>query len=459
MALIILGKTKDDKGTQLEQLTKTLLKSQGYSNIVTNMQVGGGSELDVTAERKDVIGINEIKTPVLCECKAHQAPIVLTDWLKFIGKLTIARRTNGRTIGLLLALNGANGAVIGSFKSDFNGDDTVQLIANDDLLSLLQKVYDISDPDSIRNNLLTVPGLKVEDLDLVYYKKRVFWLVSLGDQHYTFCDAKGNLSVHKDVKEMLLLLRGSTPYEESGYVDIFETFELQRRLTILRVRIITELACGRVVNKNVVDTISKEVGAGTIDIASLLANDPFLVFNKSKKIISLRPEDEINYCDFYRSVISPKLPVELVLSDYYQEHINESLLDEIWKIQGGFHIDEKDKENCLAILKLSPLSLQYALNPDSIFRGYMAVQGDEQMRMLYESHFKSALFERFQNDYQNPSLANLFLAKGFSRATIQTDLSFGDKETSHTISARQNFVWVAQKDSKRAMMVVTKDSL
>ena len=459
MALIILGKTKDDKGTQLEQLTKTLLKYQGYSNIVSNIQVGGGSELDVTAERKDVTGVKEIKTPVLCECKAHQSPIVLTDWLKFIGKLTIARRSNDRTIGLMLALNGANGAVIGSYKSDFAGDDSVQLIANDDLMSLLQQVYGIPDSDSIRSVLSTIPGLKVEDIDIVYYKQKLYWIVSLGEQQYTFCDSNGNLAERKTIKELLPLLSGSTPYDESGYVDIFESFELQRRRVNLKVRIITELACGRTVNKKVVDTLSKEVAAGTIDIPSFLANDPFLLFDKGKKTVSLKADDDIDYCDFYRSVLSSALPVGLIMSDYYQNHIDEKLLDEIWKIQGGFHVDKKDKENCITILRLSPSSLLYALNPDRLFQGYKAVQGDEQMRALYESHFKSAIFERFQNDYQNQSLAQLFLAKGFSKASIQMSLSFGEKESIRTLSAKQNFVWIAQKDLGQAVMVVTKEGI
>lgn len=459
MALIILGKTKDDKGTQLEQLTKNLLKSQGYSNIVTNIQVGGGSEIDVTAERKDVAGVKEIRTPVLCECKAHQTPIVLSDWLKFIGKLTVARRTNDRTIGLMLALNGANGAVIGSYKSDFAGDDTVQLIANDDLMSLLQQVYRIPDSDSIRSVLSTVPGLKVEDIDIVYYKQKLYWLVSLGEQQYTFCDSNGNLAERKCIKELLSLLSGSTPYDESGYVDIFESFELQRRRVILKVRIITELACERVVNRKVVDALSKEVGAGTIDLPLLLANDPFLHFEKGKNVVSLKSEKDINYCDFYRSVLSSAFPADLIMSDYYQNHIDEKLLDEIWKIQGGFHVDEKDKENCITILRLSPSSLLYALNPDRLFQGYKVVQGDKQMRALYESHFKSALFERFQNDYQNQSLAQLFLAKGFSKASIQTSLSFGEKESIRTLSAKQNFVWIAQKDLGQAVMVVTKEGI
>lgn len=43
MKLYILGKTKDDKGTQLEQLTCKILEYQGYVNVATNIQVSGAS--------------------------------------------------------------------------------------------------------------------------------------------------------------------------------------------------------------------------------------------------------------------------------------------------------------------------------------------------------------------------------------------------------------------------------
>ena len=51
MKLLILGKNKDDKGTQLEQLAIKILRSQGYVDIIPNMQVSGASELDVTAQK------------------------------------------------------------------------------------------------------------------------------------------------------------------------------------------------------------------------------------------------------------------------------------------------------------------------------------------------------------------------------------------------------------------------
>ena len=459
MAFIILGKTSDDKGSQLEQLTKTLLAHQGYSNIATNVQVGGGSELDVTASRKNTTGVKEIITPVLCECKAHQSPITLPDWLKFIGKLTIARKKNNRTIGLMLALSGANGNVIGSYSQDFDNDDSVQLIANDDLMNLLMEVFDLPTVDSIKESLSTVPGIKVEDVDLVYYKKKSYWLVSLGEQRFTLCNAKGDLAKRNDVQEIIPLLKGTTQYEDNGYVDIFEGFELQRRKKLLKIIIVTELACGRRASAKEVGAIAKEFSVGNIDINELLTDDPFLTYDKSKKTISLKPDNQIDFCDFYRFVLSDNTPVDLVMSDFYQSHIDENLLDKIWEIQYSFSLDDEDKQSCLYLLRLSPSALLYALTPDMMFHGYQIIKVDEQMRTLYQSHFKSNLFKFFQNDFHNQNLYKLFLTKGADKAIVQSQLTVAGTKMRFSLEAKQNFMLIAQKEADQAILVVAKDNV
>ena len=52
MQLYILGKNSDDKGTQLEQLTKKILEHQGLKDIATNIQGAGGNEIDINLSKK-----------------------------------------------------------------------------------------------------------------------------------------------------------------------------------------------------------------------------------------------------------------------------------------------------------------------------------------------------------------------------------------------------------------------
>lgn len=150
MRLIIVGKSNDDKGSQLERLTKKILEHQGFENLITNVQVAGASELDVIGVKVEKTGIRFIEQPILCECKAHAKPIVMNDWLKFIGKLFIERKTKPQTIGLMLALSGANGNVVGSYEKDFADDSSIQLIANDDLIKLIQELYTLPKSHTVK---------------------------------------------------------------------------------------------------------------------------------------------------------------------------------------------------------------------------------------------------------------------------------------------------------------------
>lgn len=125
--LYILGANNDDKGSQLEELTTSILKRQGYRNISTNAIYSGGSEIDAIATHTNPLGVSEIEYPIICECKAHNKPININDWLKFIGKIYLARFNKPQTIGLMIALSGANGNVIGSYNEKKNMNSFILL--------------------------------------------------------------------------------------------------------------------------------------------------------------------------------------------------------------------------------------------------------------------------------------------------------------------------------------------
>src|SRR5687768_1500652 len=116
MKLRILGLTTDDKGTQLETITKELLESLGYERLQLNIANDAG-EVDVQGVIVTPAPAQPIETQLVAECKAHKDPLNMTDWLKFVGKLHIANKANARTYGCLVALSGVNGNVLGSFPS------------------------------------------------------------------------------------------------------------------------------------------------------------------------------------------------------------------------------------------------------------------------------------------------------------------------------------------------------
>ena len=101
MKIYVYGNTNDDKGVQLESLTASILKSMGYA-VNSNEIKSGGNELDVVATKKEPIG-GEVC--LICECKAHENPVNMNDWLKFLGKVYKEKRKNSLSSGLMIALN------------------------------------------------------------------------------------------------------------------------------------------------------------------------------------------------------------------------------------------------------------------------------------------------------------------------------------------------------------------
>jgi hypothetical protein len=116
MRLYILGKTNDDRGTQLEILTRELLESLGYKRLKMNVANDAG-EVDVEGEFVTPLPVEPKRTKVIAECKARKEPITMSDWLKFLGKVFIARASGEDVAGCLVALSGVNGNVTGSHDS------------------------------------------------------------------------------------------------------------------------------------------------------------------------------------------------------------------------------------------------------------------------------------------------------------------------------------------------------
>lgn len=243
MKLVILGKNKDDKGTQLEQLAIKILRSQGYVDIIPNMQVSGASELDVTAQKSNQTGIKDIRTPVICECKAHESPINMTDWLKFIGKLAIERKKNPNAIGLMIALSGANGSVMGSYLTDFLNDSTVQLIANDDIIKLLSNFNILSSEKEVETIVNNLNIGRIAEISLVYYEHQIWWLVGFIDGKFTFLNSSTKFVPESEISEVLSILPNYTTYQSMNYVDVIHTIEFVQQAKQIELLILNNVLC------------------------------------------------------------------------------------------------------------------------------------------------------------------------------------------------------------------------
>ena len=454
MKLYILGNSKDDKGTQLEQLTTKILVYQGYTNILTNVQVSGASEIDVTARKMAKTGIKEISTPVICECKAHEKPIVMTDWLKFIGKLYIARKTEPGTVGLMLALSGANGAVIGSATNDFIDDAATQLIANDDIIILLSHIFDLLDIESAKSRLMALPIPRVIDINLVYYNYLVWWIVECEDGHFTLCHSDLKPATLEEANAILSMIPNFTIYQEKDFFDVWQNMETGMQIRQIQMSLLSYLLINGSMKKSQIYEYYKEFDNQIITEA--MDSCKFFKSCDDNASLSLSVFSNI---ELYRYILDGDCPIEILASDFYQDNINNDLLEQIWIIQGGFRLPSEMMSDCLQLLKFSPSALRYALKKDRVLSFAHMVKDNKEMTELYNSHFMGMLQKAFKDDFRNPVLSNLYYnIYGVMKVQICTSTKVYLKEKNNVnINVKQNYALVKLDGTDQAIVIVTKD--
>jgi hypothetical protein len=410
MQLYILGKNSDDKGTQLEQLTVKILEHQGLEDITTNIQGAGGNEIDITAYSQTTIGICPQKTKVIGECKAHKAPINITDWLKFIGKVHYAREIESNVVGIMVCLSGANGAVVVMYNEKHHNDNTIQLIANRDLINLISNCFDIETEVKVRERLVAMSYGEIYEMNLLYYDRKIYWVTSFMDGKYTVSNAKGLPMKKEELNDIFSLIANYSPYSQDSFIDIREHQETKQHLTTINMVLLTILVNGfsgtlnetaRQIKKND-DTFDPNI------LEMAITQNPFVVYNKEEDIVILQNEESIDIVDFYRYILHSGCPLDLVTSNFYQNHINQELLYKIQKIQYGIEIPQEKIDDCIFFLKHSPSALLRAITPNGLFHGYEAVKSVENMKALYISYFTKMLTDGFVENVKSQSLSDMY---------------------------------------------------
>lgn len=412
MQLYILGKNSDDKGTQLERLTARILEFQGFENIQTNIQGSGGNEIDVTANKTISAGLKAQTIKLIAECKAYNKPIDMDAWMKFIAKVDYTKKDVPHTIGMMVCLSGANGPVVGVYNEKHSHDETIQLIANSDLIRLLSACFNIELETKVRERLIAFSYGDVYDINLLYYDKHIYWVTSFMDGNFTLSQANGIPMTRLEAEGLFSFISNFSPYIPEKFVDIREFQEVRQHLNVINIVLLCVLTNGY---EGSIEDIAKKIqdqrNNDSIDIEILemaIAQNQFVSYNKATNLVKLKEESEFDYIEFYRYVIYQGCPVELITSRYYQEHIDSKLLDKILEIQFDIEIPDDKKEDCLFLIKHSPSALLRALSPNQLFHSYKAVKSHEPMRNLYVTSFMRMLIEGFVENFQRQELSNMY---------------------------------------------------
>lgn len=426
MKLYILGKNSDDKGSQLEELTRDILASQNYENIAVNPVYSGASEIDVAASYKKVVGIQTMDFPVICECKAHEKSIVMTDWLKFIGKLYIEKLKNEHTIGLMIALSGANGNVVGSYN-DIKDKGFIQLIANDDLIALLSEKYSLPKSSLIEKYISQFTNRAIIEICLAYYNKLIYWIVGFAEGGYTI--VKHNCqSITKEQTNLLLpLISDNTSF--TGYINIEDEYEAIVRQSILNTLVLSFLMdCPQITLDEVISKIQlapneENMTINLEDIQSAIGKNPFVCQNKNGTL-SLLDKENIDFIEFYRFILKNAIHPRILSRKFYIENIDVDLLKKICSIQENISIPKERIDDCLFLLRHSLTALSYAIYPDPFIIRYRSSIGTlfPNVDKGHTEHFFNSLITCFQKDFHRQELSELFF-NDYKIISLNTDIS------------------------------------
>ncbi|WP_121811301.1 restriction endonuclease [Mucilaginibacter kameinonensis] len=434
--MIILGKNTDDKGHQLEELTKYILGHLGYEKVVTNEVGAGGDEIDVSARFRQPGVAKVIFHEVICECKAYKTPLGIPDWLKFLGKLYAKEHGQAKNIqGCFIALNGVNGNVHGHYKNLSNCGEGIQLIDGEDLLRALRAKDNILPVAELIMVAKSLTSKAVIQSEILYYQKVCYWLLVFSDESFTIFSADGRSLDARPAKMLADLVVQNTVYR--NYVDLrAEETERLRMLSVVKyVLSILLVAKGPVDMKYmlsrksiqevrpVTGKISEEdirEAIGTISDAGIIlaGNGKFTLRTH------LRNGTIKHTLRFFELFLKESVILLVLGSPEYQELIDERFFKAVMKIQGDLKIKKAYYTDYISLMKWSPSALTGAIHPDPILVNSRKGGGqhDEQVNELGRSYLLQKMMERFAGDYKNQTLNKYFL-KTLGIVELETTLN------------------------------------
>jgi len=445
--MIILGKNSDDKGSQLEHLTKYLLTQLGYEAIVTNLIGAGGDEIDVSAEFRQPGMKRDIYHELVCECKAYKNPLNLPDWLKFLGKIYVKEHgSSGKIQGCFIALNGVNGNVHGNFKSLKNHNQELQIIEGEDLFELLNKSMTIQSIDNILLQLRSMTIKVAINTELLYYHNACYWLIEFSDEVFTLFSSDGNPLDNKTAEFISNLVIQNTGLRE--YVDLMAENTAHVRMALIEKYVLSVLLLSSIPmniksilgRKTIKDIrpVTGKVFLSDISIAlKRLLGLGVVIENEEKYLLKthLQKGTINNTIKFFQLFLQETIVLFAIGSKQYQSLIDKRLLNQIIKLQGNLKLRNENYDDYLNLLRWSPSALTWACNADGFLINHrkQGLQLNEQFDELGCSYFFQKLIDLFTIDYKSEGLRNYFLKK-CNIVEVETELKIRIKSNERLLA-------------------------
>ena len=142
----------------------------------------------------------------------------------------------------------------------------------------------------------------IDEMNLLYYDRKIYWVTSFIDGKYTISNTKGNILTKEEVDAILPLLMNHTPYSADNYINISEHAEHQQILKSINVAVLTALITGKGntlddIGKHIYDSKSQNLISSDL-LEAALEQNPFITYNKDTSIVTIKDDTEIDIVDF-----------------------------------------------------------------------------------------------------------------------------------------------------------------
>lgn len=430
MEIQILGKTRDDIGTELEKLCKKLFERIGLDNTALNVFKSGANEYDVIGHRKLEDNSSEY-VQVIAECKAHRRKCDLPDFLKFLGKIYCERLEHKRVEGYFVALSGINGNFLGAYESLHKRDDSVHLIVANDLIAFLKQEYNLSDVQVVKQVIYCYTNRTIDSIDLALIDNKVYWIIRFDSLDYTVVSSENKPLTEDEVTP----IRGLLANTYCNFLDLpGEKARIERELFVMGAILCIAL-------NNYASTIDemRSVLSDKFQIQMLEFEQVFPKMKYVSKEFPLQIKVGESRVEFFRYLLSKCVFSETIKSSIYQELIDARFIAEICEIQGGLVLSDLEILQTIKVLRLSNSALKNIIYPNKfIFNSLRnsAVVGPDNAKVVMKiavATFNRMLIDGFSEDSCNQPNWTLMNNLGIEQYAIsqQLILNKGREDETH----------------------------
>lgn len=445
MKLIILGKTTEEKGAELEKVCSRLFIKLGYKNITLNAVGSGAAEYDVCAEKIIENELGQVnRVPVFAECKAYKNPCNNEHWQKFLGKYAIESAQNSMVEAYFVALSGVNGNVWKAASDYISKNDKVHLIAKDQLIEFLEAEFHLLESRQIREIANLYSNRAIDTIDIVLLNNSIYWLIRFNSTDFTLFSSDNSPLTQEDFNQIKSYFKQKDYFR---FVDLIEEKERLERVLSIKGFILT---CALL-----------EIGDSLENINSFLKNNNFDF--SFEDIVQLLPDtdfvsdsfpfelqSDIRPLEFIRYLYSVLFFGTVLTSELYQSFFTEEFLDDILILQGDIALTAEQRKNALFLLSISPGAVYNVIYPNgflvnssrnlSLFKGEFHTKAKQQI----VAKFFSLLIDGFRQNMTSQPYWEIAKGLGVENYSFSQSLLVNEGLTNGIVIESSSKVLIAE---------------